>query len=167
MKCKLIPPAAGWLACWSLILFLSPPANAQDRPHPAFQLRALQAAAGQPSVYELSFTAASALAPTAEFILEFPASFDLRKAKIAGCEQLPGGFTVTAAAQKLRLRRTGRGPAVAAGTAITLRVSAIVNPDDLSAVHLVRLQIRPQASAAVVDLAPQAIAFERAPERVN
>ncbi|MCG3155434.1 MAG: hypothetical protein DKINENOH_02040 [bacterium] len=167
MNCKLILPAARRLACWGWMILVVPPSIAQVKSQPAFHLRALQAAAGQPSVYELSFTAAVPLTPAAEFVLEFPAGFDLSKAQIAGSEQLPGGFTVASERQKLRLTRAGRGPSVAAGTAITLRVSAIVNPSDLAAVPPVRLQIKPQASAAFVDLAPQAVAFERAPDTAN
>ncbi len=167
MNCKLILPAAAMLACWSFILLASSPSAAQEASPSAFQLRALQAAASQPSVYELSFITTTPLSSLAEFFLEFPPGFDLSKAKIASSDQLPGGFTVVADQQRLRLSRSGRGPAVAAGTAITLRLSAIVNPPDLNETHRVRLQMRSQRAAPLVPLALQPVTFERAEETHN
>ncbi len=152
MSCKANLTVCRMLALWGLLLVYSPGARAQTAA-PNLQLRALQAKAAQPSVYELTFTAQEIITPEAEFVLEFPPDFDLSRVKIASSDEMKGGFTVSVAQRKVFLKRTGLGPSIAPGTPVKLSVGVIVNPKDLSAPQRAGVQWRHNAQAELI--APQ------------
>lgn len=153
MNCKVSLTVRRMLILWGLLLVFSPVARAQTAAPPSLQLRALQAEAAQPSVYELTFTPQETISPEAEFVLEFPPGFDLSRVKIASSDEMKGGFTVTVAQRKVFLKRTGLGPSIAPGTPVKLSVGVIVNPAELRTPQRASVQWRHNAQAALI--APQ------------
>src|SRR5262245_10993691 len=80
---------------------------AQTPTVPTFRLQALHAEANQPSVYEVTITSPQVLEADAEFVLEFPADFDLTTLMVAGSPDLTGGFTLAREEQRVRVQRSG------------------------------------------------------------
>lgn len=159
MNCKPGLTVRRILPLWGLFLVSSPFAVAQTI-SPPVQLRALHAEAAQPSVYELTFTAQEAIPSEAEFVLEFPADFDLSRVKLASSDEMKGGFTVTVAQQKVYVKRSGLGPRVAAGTQVKLCVGVIVNPPELNTPQRASVQWRRNAQAALPAAQQHIIQFD-------
>lgn len=160
MNCKVSLTVRRMLILWGLLLVFSPRARAQTAA-PSVQLRALQAEAAQPSVYELTFTPQEAISPEAEFVLEFPPGFDLSRVKIASSDEMRGGFTVTVAQRKVFLKRTGLGPSIAPGMPVKLSVGVIVNPAELRTPQRASVQWRHNARAALIAPQRQDIQFDQ------
>ena len=160
MNCKVSLTVRRMLILWGLLLVFSPVARAQTAA-PSLQLRALQAEAAQPSVYELTFTPQETISPEAEFVLEFPPGFDLSRVKIASSDEMKGGFTVTVAQRKVFLNRTGLGPSIAPGTPVKLSVGVIVNPAELRTPQRASVQWRHNAQAALIAPQRQDIQFDQ------
>lgn len=161
MNCKVSLTVRRMLILWGLLLVFSPVAGAQTAAPPSLQLRALQAEAAQPSVYELTFTPQETISPEAEFVLEFPPGFDLSRVKIASSDEMKGGFTVTVAQRKVFLKRTGLGPSIASGTPVKLSVGVIVNPAELRTPQRASVQWRHNARAALIAPQRQDIQFDQ------
>lgn len=161
MNCKVSLTVRRMLILWGLLLVFSPVAGAQTAAPPSLQLRALQAEAAQPSVYELTFTPQATISPEAEFVLEFPPGFDLSRVKIASSDEMKGGFTVTVAQRKVFLKRTGLGPSIASGTPVKLSVGVIVNPAELRTPQRASVQWRHNARAALIAPQRQDIQFDQ------
>ncbi|NOY79000.1 MAG: hypothetical protein GXO76_14150 [Calditrichaeota bacterium] len=84
--------------------------------------------AGKASVYEIAFSLTESFPSTGRVVLDFPADFDLSQAILAGSPNVNGGFKVFVEGQKVIVRRSGLGAAIAAGQSIILRVANIRNP---------------------------------------
>ncbi len=91
-------------------------------------IRPLSPQAGRASVYEVQVTLTEPFPSTGSFILEFPAAFDLSQAILAGSPNVKGGFKVFVDGLRVRIQRTGLGPAVPAGTKMILRLANVKNP---------------------------------------
>ncbi len=143
------------LRCGAFALLLANAALAQE-----FSMKALSAEPSKPSVYEITFTTSASLSPAAEFVFDFPAEFDLSQLQIAGSPEINGGFTLSRDKQKVLVKRSGLGRAIASGTVVRLRLGAIINPKNFSSSREVALQIRPAAESAATAFTKQRVTFE-------
>ena len=157
LKRKLFSPKPGLRGGVLLLLFATNATFAQE-----FKMKALAAEFAKPSVYEIALTTASALEPDAEFVLDFPAEFDLSQLQIAGSPDMTGGFTLTRDKQKVMVKRSGFGQRVASGTAVRLRLGAIINPKNFESSSEVTLQVRASTRGTTTSFAKQRVLFEPA-----
>lgn len=149
----------------ALALLPASTARAQASAWEQFQIRALFAEPGRPSVYEIAFTTQEALPAEAEFNFEFPAVFDLTQLQIAGSPDINGGFALQREGQKVWVKRSGLGQSVAAGTLVRIRLGAIVNPQKLASDAAVTVQMRLTAQSAWSAAAKPSVVFMRAEKR--
>jgi len=124
---------------------------AQNSERDSLTVKALRAEAGKPSLYEVTFVTTDTLSPQAEFVLTFPADFDLRQLEIAGSSDINGGFALQRKGQEVRLRRTGLGAKVPPGKKVSMQLGLVVNPKNLAASHQVRVQLPAAASFAAAN----------------
>ncbi|MGH7493185.1 MAG: hypothetical protein ACREOO_12425 [bacterium] len=144
-----------------LLLVLSASAFAQTSTREHIRLQALRAEANQPSVYEITITSPEVLEADAEFVVEFPADFDLTMLLVAGSPDLNGGFTLTREGQRVRAQRSGAGVRVAANTPVHLRLGAIMNPGKLEGEYQVGVQVRPALAATLSAVQKAKVEFQR------
>jgi hypothetical protein len=144
-----------------LLFILTAVAIAQTPTTPQYRLQALRAEANQPSVYEITITSPQVLEADAEFVLEFPADFDLTVLMVAGSPDMTGGFTLTREEQRVRVQRSGVGVRVAANTPVRLRLGAIINPGKLESDYQISVQARPAISAALPAVQKAKVEFQR------
>lgn len=148
--------------CVALVLGLMSQVGAQTAGPNPWRIQALRAEAGKPSVYEIAFTTSAALTPEAEFMIEFPAEFDLSQLQIAGSPDMSGGFTISRDKQKVLVQRSGLGQTVASGTRVRLRLGAIINPKNFDSNSEVILQFRASPRETMTSFAKQRVTFEPA-----
>ena len=111
-------------------------------------VKALRAAPGKPSLYEVSFVTADSLAANALIVISFPKTFNLSQLEIAGSSTINGGFTLTRRGQEVQVRRTGLGAKISPGKRVSLQLGLIGNPASFSAAHQVRVQLPATRAAA-------------------
>ncbi len=111
-------------------------------------VKALRAAPGKPTLYEVSFVTTDSLAANALITISFPKTFDLSQLEIAGSSTINGGFTLTRNGQEVQVRRTGLGVPIAPGKRVSLQLGLIGNPSSFSASHQVRVQLPALRAAA-------------------
>lgn len=118
-------PKIGFLCIFA---FSAAPLFAQGK----MSLASLQAKPAQEAMYKLSVTLEHELAADAQIVLDFPEKFDLSTVKIAGSNEVPGGIQFETGQNKLTLKRTGLGKAIAAGKEVAIIFGPLKNPDDLT-----------------------------------
>jgi len=123
--------------------------TAQRPGRDSLAVKALRAAPGKSSLYEVSFVTTDSLASNAMIVISFPKAFDLSQLEIAGSSTINGGFTLTRNGQDVQVRRTGLGAKIPPGKKVSLQLGLIGNPTSFSSSHQVRVQlpaIRPTAA---------------------
>ena len=83
--------------------------------------------AGKAAAYDMSFTATDDISPDATIHIVFPKDFDVSQVVMAASKTITGGFTVSTAADTVRIKRTGLGTSVPRGTACDLAMAAVTN----------------------------------------
>jgi len=111
-------------------------------------VKALRAAPGKASLYEVSFVTMDSLAANATIVISFPKAFDLSRLEIAGSSTINGGFTLARNGQDVQVRRTGLGAKISPGKKVSIQLGLIGNPTSFSASHQVRVQLPATRNAA-------------------
>lgn len=152
-----------WLGVSIVLLTVILPftAFAQDEAVTNLRMQALRATAAEPSVYELSFYAADTLATDAEFVLDFPAAFELEQLHLASSMQIKGGFEVVREHQTAIVRRFGLGPSIPPGQRLTIRLGVIGNPEKLNATHEIGIRLRTSAKAELSEKTKVRVEFHQ------
>ncbi len=124
------------------------PVSAQRPGRDSLSVKALRAAPGKPSLYEISFVTTDSLAADAAIAITFSKVFDLSQLEIAGSSTINGGFTLMRNGQDVQVRRTGLGAKVPPGKKVSLQLGLIGNPVSFSSSHQVRVQLPATRNAA-------------------
>jgi|GEM_PF-3747804 hypothetical protein len=134
---------------WMVLLILAglPGLLWAQQPVPA-TLEPLVNKAGSGTLFTFEIQAPVPVPGNAVFELTFPAGFDLSRVTLAGSSVMKGGFRVDVAGQTVRIRRTGEGPAVAAGRRIDLKFSLVKNPP-AGGTYTVRWAVRNRAGNTI------------------
>jgi len=111
-------------------------------------VKALRAAPGKSSLYEVSFVTMDSLAADAMIVISFPKAFDLSRLEIAGSSTINGGFTLARNGQEVQVRRTGLGAKIFPGKKVSIQLGLIGNPTSFSVSHQVRVQLPATRTAA-------------------
>ena len=112
---------------WIAIGLLALVASAEAAVH-SVSVRPLSPEAGRASVYEVRLTLTQTFPSAGSLTLEFPQDFDLSQAILAGSPNVKGGFKVFVDGRRVRIQRSGLGPAVPAGTEMIVRLANVRNP---------------------------------------
>ncbi len=96
-------------------------------------LRPLKPTTTKPVLYELRVQLSTPLSPTAVVEVQFPRYFDLSSLKIAGSNQIKGGIQFSVDSTTVTLKRSGLGPAIAAGQPVSLIFGPVAQKDTVAA----------------------------------
>lgn len=110
-------------------------------------LTALRSTPAQSAMYKLSVELENELQADARVQIAFPEQFDLSAIKIAGSNDIKGGFRVETDRNTLTLKRTGLGAVIPAEQKVSIIFGPLKNPDNLADDHLVEITI-PRNTAA-------------------
>lgn len=113
-------------------------------------IASLQAKPAQEAMYKLSIELERELPANAEIVLEFPEKYDLATIKIAGSNEIKGGISYETAQNKLTLKRSGLGAAIAVGEKVSIVFGPLKNPDDLSKDLWAKVVLPNQAATSTV-----------------
>ena len=93
----------------------------------SLKIEPLRNKAGQSSIYVLQFSLADTVSVTAQWKITFPAGFNLGKVKMAGSNNIKGGFTTLVNGSDVIISRTGRGAALEAGRMYRIMLANVTN----------------------------------------
>jgi hypothetical protein len=117
------------LICILSLYFLSNILNLTfAAPLDSLKVTPLNAAAGEVSIYQISFVASDTLYPDGQISITFPADFDLTNVKIANSTSINGGFKVSVQNNKVILKRTGLGRMVLPKEKVEVKFANVKNP---------------------------------------
>ena len=97
-------------------------------PQDSVKVNPLNPAAGQVSIYQISFVATDTLYPDGQIIITFPEDFDLSKVIMAGSTTINGGFKVSVQGNKVILKRTGLGRSTIPKETVDVKFANVKNP---------------------------------------
>lgn len=119
---------------------------AQER---SMRLTALAATPDKPVLYKLEFNLNKALESKSAIRLQFPGAYDLSSVKIAGSNDIAGGFSFAADSTSITLQRTGLGASFPANLAATVIFGPIKGPLQSTKSDSVRIQIHHDAKGDI------------------
>lgn len=94
-------------------------------------LTALSAEPAKNAMYKMTFDLEQELDANAEVTIDFPEEFDLSTVKVAGSNDINGGFQFDTDKNKLTLKRSGLGRAVPSGKNVSIIFGPLKNPAHL------------------------------------
>ncbi len=97
------------------------------------QLTAVNPKPDRPCLYVLKFQLPRQIPPRAAVEVTFPAGYNVSGVKIAGSNELAGGIRFVADSLRVRLERTGLGPALPAGKTAQIIFGPVRRPKNRSA----------------------------------
>ena len=84
------------------------------------------------AAYDFAFVASQEIAKDAEIDIVFPKEFILSKVVMADSRAMNGGLTVEVKGDTVKVKRSGRGNSVPAGSSIDVKLASVINARDMA-----------------------------------
>ena len=108
----------------------------------AQSVKVTQLESKKPAAYDIVFQADQDIAPQGEIDIIFPQDFNISQVILADSRTLTGGLTVTVNKDTVKIKRSGLGDVVSAGSTPDIKLATVINPQDMDKEYDFRILIR-------------------------